>query len=137
LAICRRRSGHDSLNFRDEDDFFDEIVKSELRNSESSVPSHDGDLRDDIDPLVILTPSRLDLSVIMAHFVSSGRARKIFFASSTNKTSSSGPGYPTTPKPSLASLQSARASMKRISSSRVRTASTVMVLEFEKVVITD
>jgi hypothetical protein len=121
-----RRTGH-ILNLRDKDDFFEE-TKSELRNPESSsVP-------DDIDPLGILTASRLDLSVIMPLCVSPERARKIFFASSTNKSSSSGPGYPTTPKPSLASLQSARASMKRISSSRVRTASTVMVLEFEKLI---
>jgi hypothetical protein len=133
LAILRLRSGH-SLNFLvDEDDTFDEIDKSELRNSElSSVPSHDGG------PLGILTAPRLDfLSVIiMARWVSSGRARKIIFASSTNNTSCSGLGYPSTPKPNLASLQSARASMKRISSSRVRTASTVMV-EFAKVLRTE
>jgi hypothetical protein len=67
---------HDS-NVRDEDDIFGEIDnKSELRYSESSspVPSHDGDLQNDADPLGILAASRLGLRVLSWHATSPGDA---------------------------------------------------------------
>ena len=69
LAIWRRRSGQHSLNVRDENDIFGGIDnKSELRYSESSMPSHDGDLRDDADPLEIFNSIEIRFeSVIMTH----------------------------------------------------------------------